>query len=458
MFRVLSCLDGQHDLRLVLLAGIVCFVTCLVAVNLIHRARQTRHRARLAWIITAGAASGCGIWATHFIAMLAYEPGVPIAYDLPLTLLSFAVASGLMSAGIALTISGANMQSALLGGGVVGLAIALMHFIGMQALQVPGQITWSPDLVAVAIAFATAFGMAAMETARRTGIAMMLFATIALSAAIILLHFTAMGAIEIVPDQTRSVTPFSVSPSVLALYIAGATALVLAVGFAGSIIDRRISEKTELLEAALQNMFQGLCMLNGKREVMVVNERFLEMFGIAQHQIRPLMPARELMELAERSVPFGAETLLNMQRWWLRLMREKKSGKAIFQRGDGRVYSVSHRHMPAMDGWVDTFEDITERRNAEQKIAHMARHDTLTGLPNRMHFRERFETAVAAVDRTAGSRCYASISTTSRSSTTRLVIKPATRFCKLRRSASRPRCARMISQPGSAAMNLRSCN
>jgi PAS domain S-box-containing protein len=254
------------------------------------------------------------------------------------------------------------------------------------------------------------------------------------------------------------VTPFSVSPSVLALYIAGATALVLAVGFAGSIIDRRISEKTELLEAALQNMFQGLCMLNGKREVMVVNERFLEMFGIAQHQIRPLMPARELMELAERSVPFGAETLLNMQRWWLRLMREKKSGKAIFQRGDGRVYSVSHRHMPAMDGWVDTFEDITERRNAEQKIAHMARHDTLTGLPNRMHFRERFETAVAAVDRTAGSRCYASISTTSRSSTTRLVIKPATRFCKLRRSASRPRCARMISQPGSAAMNLRSCN
>ncbi|HEY1749441.1 MAG TPA: EAL domain-containing protein [Xanthobacteraceae bacterium] len=400
MFRVLSCLDGQHDLRLVLLAVIVCFVTCLVAVNLIHRARQTHHRARLAWIIAAGAASGCGIWATHFIAMLAYEPGVPIAYDLPLTMLSFAVAWGLMSAGIALTISRANMKSALLGGCVVGLAITLMHFVGMQALQVPGHLTWSPDLVAVAIVFATVFGMAAMETARRTDVAMMLLAAVTLSAAIILLHFTAMGAIEIVPDPTRSVTPFSVSPSVLALYIAGATALVLAVGFAGSIIDRRIGEKTELLEAALQNMFQGLCMLNGKQEVMVVNDRFLEMFGIAPRQVRPLMPALELMDAAEQSVPFGAETLLNMRRWWIRLMREKKSGKAIFQRTDGRIYSVSHRHMPAMDGWVDTFEDITERRNAEEKIAHMARHDTLTGLPNRMHFRERFDKAVAAIDRT----------------------------------------------------------
>jgi diguanylate cyclase (GGDEF)-like protein len=400
MFRVLSCLGGQHDLRLVLLAGIVCFVTCLVAVNLIHRARQTQHRARLAWIITAGAASGCGIWATHFIGMLAYEPGVPVAYDLPLTLLSFAVASALMSAGIALTITGGSVKGALLGGGVVGLAIALMHFIGMQALQVPGHVKWSPDLVAAAIVFATVFGMAAMETARRSGVAMMLLAAITLSAAIILLHFTAMGAVEIVPDPTRSVTPFSVSPSVLALYIAGATALVLAVGFAGSIIDRRIGEKTELLEAALQNMFQGLCMLNAKREVMVVNDRFLEMFGIGPDQVRPLMPALELIEAAERAVPFGAETLLNMRRWWLRLMREKKSGKAVFQRSDGRIYSVSHRHMPAMEGWVDTFEDITERRNAEERIAHMARHDTLTGLPNRMHFRERFDKAVAAVDRT----------------------------------------------------------
>ena len=79
MFRVLSCVGGEHDLRLVLLAGTLCFVTSLVAVNLIHRARMAQLRARFAWIITAGTASGCGIWATHFIGMLAYEPAVPVS-------------------------------------------------------------------------------------------------------------------------------------------------------------------------------------------------------------------------------------------------------------------------------------------------------------------------------------------------------------------------------------------
>ena len=88
MFRVLTCLGGQHDLRLVVLAGVVCVITSLVAINLLHRARQTKSYSRWIWIVTAGVAGGCGIWATHFIAMLAYEPGFPVAYDVFLTGLS----------------------------------------------------------------------------------------------------------------------------------------------------------------------------------------------------------------------------------------------------------------------------------------------------------------------------------------------------------------------------------
>ena len=50
-------------------------------------------------------------------------------------------------------------------------------------------------------------------------------------------------------------------------------------------------------------------------------------------------------------------------------------------------------------GWVETFEDITERRQAEDKIAHMARHDGLTGLPNRTHFGEHLENALGSLGR-----------------------------------------------------------
>ena len=92
MSRVLTCLGTEHDWRLVLLAAGVCLVASLAAVCLFQRALATRSRVRAGWTASAGAAAGCGIWATHFIAMLAYEPGVPVAYDVGLTVLSLALA------------------------------------------------------------------------------------------------------------------------------------------------------------------------------------------------------------------------------------------------------------------------------------------------------------------------------------------------------------------------------
>ena len=73
MLRVYSCLTTQHDWRLVLLAGAVCFLTSVAALNLFHRACATTGGTRALWLVTAGAATGYGVWATHFIAMLAYS-------------------------------------------------------------------------------------------------------------------------------------------------------------------------------------------------------------------------------------------------------------------------------------------------------------------------------------------------------------------------------------------------
>ena len=100
MFRVFYCLTGEHDWRLVVLAVFVCLLASLVAVSLFHRARVAHARSRQAWLLLAGAATGCGIWATHFIAMLAYEPSVPVSYDAGLTAASFAVATLVTIAGL----------------------------------------------------------------------------------------------------------------------------------------------------------------------------------------------------------------------------------------------------------------------------------------------------------------------------------------------------------------------
>src|SRR5262245_45311449 len=199
MFRVLSCLATEHDLRLVVLAGVVCFLASLSAISLFNRARATGGAFRAAWVAGAGVATGFGIWATHFIAMLAYDPGTLVAYDVTLTAASLAAAVAITSAGLALATYGgasaASWRPAALGGAIVGGGVASMHYLGMFALEIPGRVTWEPALVAASILLGVALGAAGLCIAvRRDGIRTMLAAAIALTLAIVSHHFTAMGA------------------------------------------------------------------------------------------------------------------------------------------------------------------------------------------------------------------------------------------------------------------------
>src|SRR5438552_10724434 len=142
MLRVFLCLTGAHDWRLIVLAGVVCFLTSLAAISIFHRARATRGATRAGWIATAGAAAGCGIWATHFIAMLAYEPGIATGYDVSLTMLSLLVAVFITGCGLGVGVYGTHRWSTPAGGAILGLGVACMHYIGMWALEAPGHATW----------------------------------------------------------------------------------------------------------------------------------------------------------------------------------------------------------------------------------------------------------------------------------------------------------------------------
>src|ERR1700735_4525242 len=123
MFRVFNCLATQHDLRLVIVAGIVCFLSSLTAITLFNRARSTAGRARLIWIAAAGAASGCGIWATHFLAMVAYETNVAVPDDINLTILSLLAAAVVTGLGLAVAVLLPRRSGALLGGAIIGIGV-----------------------------------------------------------------------------------------------------------------------------------------------------------------------------------------------------------------------------------------------------------------------------------------------------------------------------------------------
>ena len=97
MLRVYTCIAGEHDIRLVVVAGIICLLASLTAFAIFGQARASPRR-RGAWLALTAFVSGTGIWSTHFVAMLAYQPSLPIGYDLWLTRLSVTSRSAAMSA------------------------------------------------------------------------------------------------------------------------------------------------------------------------------------------------------------------------------------------------------------------------------------------------------------------------------------------------------------------------
>jgi diguanylate cyclase (GGDEF)-like protein len=155
------------------------------------------------------------------------------------------------------------------------------------------------------------------------------------------------------------------------------------------------------LDAALDNMSQGLCLYDSENRLQVVNRRFSEIFGIARDAMQPGITFRDVLALSVAAGNHDGRTLDDVLAARDMLVGRQPAGTYFLELSNGRVIASAHR--PTSDGgWVVTYEDVTERRHAEEQIVFMARHDALTGLPNRVMFGERVEQAVADASRGAG--------------------------------------------------------
>ncbi|GGF36254.1 bifunctional diguanylate cyclase/phosphodiesterase [Aliidongia dinghuensis] len=401
MLQVLACITQQHDLRLVALAAFICVLATYTAFTLVGRAQEAPPRGRAAWITTAAVATGSGVWATHFIAMLAFEPDLPVSYMVDRTILSIIIAVLISGVGLGIAMS-QRLDLRLLGGFVTGAGIGAMHYTGMWAVRLPGVLTYNLGPLSASLIVGTLMGgVATMAGFARRDFRHRVAGALLLTLAICAMHFTGMSAVVIVPDASLPVPEATIAPFWLATAVTAVTILILALGLVGSTVDQHLASRSmreaERLRASEQRFrqladatFEGIvihiegeivdanlamCTLLDRPLDQLVGQQIWEVVAPANHELVRERIAAESTETQEidlcdangRTIPVEilAQTI-------------------PFGTGTARVVAV---------------RDIRERREAEARIRHMAHHDALTGLPNRTLFHDRLEQAVSLAKR-----------------------------------------------------------
>ncbi|WP_242097629.1 EAL domain-containing protein [Sphingomonas sp. CROZ-RG-20F-R02-07] len=196
MMRITLCIAQEHDLRLVALALVVCLIGSAASVQLFGRIRSASGHSRTGWIGLTAVATGTMVWATHFVAMMAFRTTAPVVLDPMLTLASLLVAIVVAAPGLAVA-ARRRPSAGTLGGGIIGLAVAIMHYLGMSAYRVDGIVSWRWGYVAASIVLsvvlsAAAFRVLNSQHRRRRSAAVSLLAL-----AVAALHFTGMAAMDI---------------------------------------------------------------------------------------------------------------------------------------------------------------------------------------------------------------------------------------------------------------------
>jgi diguanylate cyclase (GGDEF)-like protein len=160
--------------------------------------------------------------------------------------------------------------------------------------------------------------------------------------------------------------------------------------------EARLAEQKKLADAALNNMSHGLLMFDADAKMMVCNRRYLELYGLSPDRVKPGVTVQELLEARAETGTFVGDPHNYAATLRSKIANNESYGRLV-ELPDGRTISIVSRPMEG-GGWVVTHEDVSDRRRAEKKIAHMAHHDALTDLPNRVLYRERLAEALTKLN------------------------------------------------------------
>jgi PAS domain S-box-containing protein len=400
---------GYNPALVALSLGIAVFAS-YTALDLAGRARSPVSGARWPWIMGAALAMGGGIWAMHFVGMLAFETGLPASYDLGLTAASLLIAIAVTGAGFAwVAYRGATGTGILIAGPLMGAGVAGMHYTGMAALRMPAAVAFSPPIVVASVAIAIVAAASALWlTFRLDGVWQKLLAACVMGVAVAGMHYTGMAAATITPAAAGApaghAEALAPTQQNLAVSVASATFLILFLAMLVSSLDQqRVQRELLSSEARFRAAIQAV------RGVLWTNDAAGRMRGEQPGWSAITGQTRAEYEgfgWADAVHPDDAAASVDA---WNETVRARKTfvheHRVRTRDGTWRHYAI--RAVPVLDSrgaiveWVGVHTDITEQRDAEadlresneeiQRYAYIVSHDLRSPLVNVMGFTSELE-------------------------------------------------------------------
>ena len=370
-------MQTSYDPTLVVLSVVIAVIASFTALDLAsHLPGATRNK-HWGWIGGASLAMGGGIWSMHFVGMLAFRMSMPVLYDLKLTVVSLLIAIGVTGAAFAwVSQADRSWKAILVGGPLMGLGVAGMHYTGMAAMRIPGDLAFSPSIVGLSVLIAvTAATVALWLTTQQTGVWQKAVAATVMGFAVAGMHYTGMAAATVTEESHGAVMAHAGGVTLgqqnLALYVAGATFLILFLAMLASSFDH---QRTDRSLRASEARFRAAAEAVG--DIIWTNSAEGRMMGL-----QPDWAAFTGQTEAEYQ-GFGWADALHpddvepsITAWNAAVL-----GRRIFvfehrlRRRDGVYRLFSVRGVPVLedDGsireWVGVHADITERREFEAAL------------------------------------------------------------------------------------------
>jgi diguanylate cyclase (GGDEF)-like protein/PAS domain S-box-containing protein len=256
----MTVLSGSYDYRLVALSIALAVFASYAALDLAGRVTSSRGRTRAIWLCAGAAAMGLGIWAMHYVGMLALSMPMPVFYHLPTVLLSLLAA--IAASAVALFVVSRPAMSVwqeIAGSVFMGSGIAAMHYIGMAAMRCSAVIVYDRRIVALSIVLAIAISLVALQLAfrlrdeKRTTVRK-IAAALVMGSAIPLMHYTGMWAATFHSSDVAIDLTHAIGISAIGIAaISASSFLVLGVVIASSFFDRFVAGQRGDLELAQES-------------------------------------------------------------------------------------------------------------------------------------------------------------------------------------------------------------